>query len=152
MLTMGTAQVPPAKVPSRPIPAGMAAAALPEEVLAAVLALLTPPELAFAACVCRAWRAAAAGSALWRAAYLRTFGPVEAAEVARRAAPGAPDWRAAVADRYCAGAAFRDGHCRVHTLEAANREVESFFISDDHLFSCNADGAFQRARVGVRCA
>jgi hypothetical protein len=119
----------------------MAAAALPDEVLAAVLALLTPPELASAACVCRTWRAAAAGSALWRDAYRRTFGPAVAAEVARRAAPGAPDWRAAVADRYRAGAAWRDGRCRTHTLEAANHQAEFFCIADDHLICCNADGA-----------
>ncbi len=128
----------------------MAAAVLPEEVLAAVLALLTPPELAFAACVCRPWRAAAADSALWRDAYTRAFGHEGTAQVTRRAAAGAPDWRAAVADRYRAGAAWRDGRCRSRTLEAANRQAELFRVVDDHLICCNADGACLRVRVGAQ--
>jgi hypothetical protein len=130
----------------------MAAAALPEEVLAAVLALLSPPELARAACVCRSWCVAAASSVLWQAAFLRTFEPAEAAELVRRAAPGAPDWRAALAERYRAGAGWRDGRCRTYTLKAANRLGDLFCISDDHLICCNEDGARARRVPRARAA
>jgi hypothetical protein len=104
--------------------------------------------------VCRTWRAAAAGSALWRAAFMRTFGPTAAAQLTRRTALGAPDWRAALVDRYRAGAAWRDGRCRSRTLEAANREACIFCIADDHLIACSMDGARARRtpRLSVHAA
>ena len=119
----------------------MAAASLPAEVLGLLFAFLAPPEVAAAACVCKAWCAALADPALWQRAFLFAFGEDAAAEVARRAAPGTPDWRAAAADRYRTGAAWRDGRCRAHTLEGANLEGGGFRIVDDHLIVGSADGA-----------
>jgi hypothetical protein len=78
---------------------GAAAAApllqeLPRECVDVVLCHLDPVTLAQAACVCRAWRAAAAADALWRPHLARTFGAAAAAADdadagARQAAPAA---------------------------------------------------------------
>lgn len=119
----------------------MAASSLPAEVITLLLSMLSPPEMARAACVCRAWRDALAASPLWQATFERTFGPATVDSLMRRAAPNAPNWRAALVERYRAGAGWRNGRCTAHTLKAANSNANLFRIVDDLLISGNEDGA-----------
>jgi hypothetical protein len=129
----------------------MAAAALPDEVLACIYALLMPPEVAAAACVCRAWRAAAANPAMWRDAFVRLFGAHAAAALLHCSGVAPPNWRGAVADRYRASVGWRDAKCRAYKLEGANQDAEVFKIVDGYLLACNADGGCAHASA-ARCA
>ena len=121
----------------------MTALELPDEVLTLVLSRFTIPELGQAACVSRAWRAAASSPQLWHAAFLRLLGPAAAAAVSRRAslAGGAPDWRQAASERHRASIGWQRGRCRVTELPSSNREAGLFRIIDDHLLVGNVDGA-----------
>ena len=121
----------------------MTALELPDEVLVLVLSRFSIPELGQAACVSRAWRAAASSPQLWQAAFLRLLGPAAAAAVSRRAslAGGAPDWRQAASERHRASIGWQRGRCRVTELASSNREAGLFRIIDDHLLVGNVDGA-----------
>ena len=117
-------------------------AQLPAEALPVILALLPAESLGRAACVCTAWRAAAAAPAVWRAAYTALFVPEEEAELRRAAALAGTevDWRGAVRDRFVAGASWLAGRCSVRQLPCAGGGANGISLLDDHLMVCRQDG------------
>ena len=117
-------------------------AQLPAEALPIILALLPAQSLGRAACVCSAWRAAAATPALWRAAYAALFIPDDAAALRRAAALAGTemDWRASVRDRFVAGTGWRTGRCAVRQLASSASGAEHVTLLDDHLLAFRPDG------------
>ena len=118
-------------------------AQLPAEALPIILALLPAQSLGRAACVCTAWRAAAAAPALWRAAYAAMSCLEDMASLRRAAALAgaeAADWRAAVREEFLSGAGWRTGRCTVRQLPLSAGGADLLTLVDDHLLVCCPDG------------